>query len=81
MLKGDIRLKLDIIATQSTFTCLKLAIETLEQVWNISYLVLVFLLLILSKLVPTGNDKKDELYINKDNVSMIEANICNSKNK
>ena len=31
MLKGDIRLKLDIIATQSTFTCLKLTIETLEQ--------------------------------------------------
>ena len=31
MLKGDIRLKIDVIATQSTFTCLKLAIETLEQ--------------------------------------------------
>ena len=43
--------------TQPVITCSKLTIETLEQSVNfehISHFVLVFLLLSLSRLVPTG---------------------------
>ena len=60
---------------QPIITCLKLTVETLEQGVNfehISHLVLVFLLLTLSKLIPAGLVSDDKQMLQFGNLFLAE---------